>query len=246
MEPIGPDFCEAKTWELYNKGLELLHSPAFEKIRQVPAFRTEICVGSYLLRGCYFPSPIYDLLVGCNPRGHLLKRPTTKQLDYIKLEYDEAGAMLRSTDIYQGRVTWTEYLFPENEKRYGVAFTSDEGARSVYGEVRSVCEEIFENHVLTEMSYGVYNEVYYRLHGNPCFSLQHEKYAHNEVGITSCIYQHYESSIHCKNPRIGFSEKHYQFDREGEYIVASNLVWDYFRGTNLGQTHFEFSKKRKA
>lgn len=246
MEPIGPDFCEAKTWELYNKGLELLHSPAFEKNRQTPAFRSEICVGSHLLRGCCHPSPVFDLLVGCNPRGHLLKRSTTKRLDYIKLEYDEAGTMLRSTDVYQGKVTWTECLLLEHGKRYGVAFTSDEGVCSVFGEIHSVCEEIFENQILAEMSYGVYDEVNYKMYGNPCIALRHEKYIYNEIGITSCIYQSLDNPGYLMDPRIGFSEKHYQFDREGEYIVASNLVWDYFRGTNLGQTHFEFTKKRKA
>ncbi len=246
MQPIGPSFCEAKTWELYHKGHELLHSPAFEKIRQTPAARTEICVGSNLLRGCYFPSPVYDLLVGNNPRGHLLKRPTTKRLDYIQLEYDDAGTMLRSTKIYQGRVVYTECLIPEDGKRYGVAFISDERFLSTDGELYSVCEESFEGNVLTEMSYGSYNEMDHSMYGNPCIKMHHEKYTYSDAGIISCIYQKMDVASWLQYPHLGFTEQHYQFDREGEYIVAANLLWKHSKGTNLGQTHFEFTKKRKA
>ena len=154
--------------------------------------------------------------------------------------------MLRSKKIYQGRFVYTECLIPEDGKRYGVAFISDERFLSTDGALYSVCEESFEGNVLTEMSYGSYNEMDHSMYGNPCIKMHHEKYTYSDAGIISCIYQKMDVASWLQYPHLGFTEQHYQFDREGEYIVAANLLWKHSKGTNLGQTHFEFTKKRKA
>ena len=109
--------CEELSKNLISCALQFQEVGNDRAYHELEVEKTEMCTGSDLHRGCYCPSPVFDLLIGNTNRGHILLKPTCRTRFSHKYYFGKKGELL-----YVDQPGQTEYLVIEHDFRYGFSF----------------------------------------------------------------------------------------------------------------------------
>ena len=173
-----------------------------------PIARTEYAVEGDIHRGYYCPSPIIEIIVGNLKRGRILKRVTAASKISHQFNFNEENHLQSCIAYSNGLKTHEEFLFPLEEKRYGITVNDS-------NEITAICEEVFLDNKIRQYTYA---ELFPNAEKNRCFHLHKETFRYDEVGLSSCKWEDFEplSSI--------YSMQHIDFERENGYLSAYYVI----------------------
>ena len=190
--------------------------------------REEYCIGATLHRGYYYPSPVYDLLVGNEKRGSLRTKPTRSKNISHRYFFDKSDKLVRIDRFYQERVSGTEYLCYDGNRILG--FTIDRS-----GFLAAVSEEVYEGNRLD--SFSLMN-CYFINEQYVCFEYREEHYYYNTVGLRRFRY------IYLSPDSGYFVNNMYQLEQEDGFLTSYQQI-DPEQSGGM-QTVYKISKRRKA
>ena len=181
------------------------------------------CAGSNMFRGCFHPSPVFDLIVGNAKRGR--KSKGNIRFDKISHRYflNEDYQLAYIETMHEGNVVHGESLIYEQNKRIGI--TTGGG-----GDILGICEEKFENNQIISFAYLSYHEI---AKGNVLCHLHWEEYKYDENGLCTC---EFVSNYSPEYKPFTFSQ--YQFSVQNGMIIS----YTNSKGTQYSASH----KKRDA
>ncbi len=182
MKNRGKEECYDKIQSLISYGENFCKMAAAEGEKSFVTLREEICTGSNMHRGYYNPSLVYDLIVGGNKRGRILKKHTARCSDYYRYYYGTDDRLMKVEYVLNNQVRSTEYIQYRDNYVLGVTLSRFLGRL----ELRTVCEEVYTNGVLSTVScmHCYLKEDKYR-----CFRFIMESYQYNESGLRGCVEQ---------------------------------------------------------
>jgi hypothetical protein len=163
----------------------------------------EYAVCSTLHRGYYYPSPVYDLIIGNAKRGRLVRNPTTNNVSHC-YHYDGQHRLLRVDSYYQGSISHREYLRQIDQTIFG--FTVD-----CNGDLSAVCREIYNHGRIASLSlmHCVRTQGQYY-----CFEYIEEHYLYDETGLSASNFVVYRPGSSYIIYEI------YEFQRESGRLVS--------------------------
>lgn len=182
-----------------------------------------VCVGSSIFRGCFHPSPVYDLIVGNTKRGRKCNGNIHSDRITHRYLFNEENQLDCIESIYMGRVSYVEFLTYEQDARIGI--TTVDGTK-----VRGICEEKFECGRIVSFAYLSYFE----MDGSKVLCHLHwEEYKYDENGLCFCDF------VTNLNPDYQpFTFSQFQF------TVKDGMITSYTRGGGI--QYSTAHKKRDA
>ena len=181
------------------------------------------CVGSTLHRGAYYPSPVYDLIVGNNKRGRIVRQAKNGAKITHRYLYDQENQLYQVEHIYMDRVSYTETLFRNQDEILGVTVDNQ-------GRLAAVTREIYQDQRLR--SFVILNCCDIG-NGSECYDYLQEDYDYDADGLCGCRF----ITVHPGSNYL--SDDYYEFERLDGYLTA------YKNRLDPG-TRYLISKKRKA
>ena len=195
--------------------------------------KVEYATGGDIHRGFYCPSPVLDIIIGNVHRGRILKRVMAQSKINHRFGFDARHRLIYTEALVDGIVSSTEYLFVQDNFRFGITI------QSAY-ELVSISEEVFENQKLTRYSHL---SVYPDQDGYFCSNLYVETYLYDVQGLKSSEKEEYQ-------PYVNVLHKyHYDFERENGYLSTYTVVDCSIEGEDVWQIDspvYVVRMKRKA
>ena len=224
VQSIGNDFCKRAN-QMIVCGLQTMNNLGTQSNKRIFS-KEEYCCGSTLHRGCYQPSPVYDLIVGNAKRGKLC-RSTNPRVTHHFLFDDHQRLVLVET-FHRGRISSTEYLFYENQTVIGITIDCN-------GFLASVSEERYEH---GKISYYAIARCYYLESEYKCFDYHQEEFVYDELGLSKCRF------INFTPQSVYLIDEVYDFQRENGYLVAYSP--ETFDGCPSTSPQYLIKGRRKA
>ena len=183
--------------------------------------RTVAAKQSWLHRGYYCPSRVYDLVVGNVKRGTLLKRLTARSKSYFLYGFDEKDRLLWSKHFYNNCHIKSEYLLHMGSSIYG--FTID-----LRGHLEAITEEVYENNRLVCYRYLL---VVSRESAIEPVEMKQENYTYDSEGLLYCDWYRLHPAIFL------LTHERVTFARKDGYLTQ------YWVDRIVGSTHQEVVEK---
>ena len=198
INDVNKDACS-----LLERGIQFMSELESCDSKPDNASKEEYCVGSTLHRGYYNPSPVYDIIVGNTSRGRISKKPSADKVTH-RYFFDRENELFKVDNIYQSKTAYTEWLYRENNVRYG--FTVDCGMHLSAVTKESYQEGRLVTFALVHCIYKNNKYEFYKYH--------EETYQYDIEGLHLCNF------ISLANHSSYLVNKVYAFKRENGFLVS--------------------------
>lgn len=220
--------CKTSISEMISFGLLQIN----ENTNPVPPKASVICerycVNSTLHRGFYYPSPVYDLIVGNTKRGKVIVQPKATDNITHHYFYDCEMNLFQIDSVYHGKTSYTEVLIRHGNEIIGL--TTDQN-----GVLAAVTKEEYQGNRLR--SFIILN-CYSTDKCYVCYNYQEEHYYYDSLGLCSCRFIMLSpKSNHLVNA-------FYEFDRQDGYLTAYMECSGKY--PEVDPKRYRITKKRKA
>ena len=173
-----------------------------DQAEKTKILREEHCCGATLHRGCYHPSPVYDLIVGNTKRGKLSNK-SNHQLSH-SFYFDCEDRLVRIEYQHADQLSHIEYLNYCGQSVKGITVDRN-------GFLSAVTEERYPHN---RISFFSIVRCYHVAGGDQCLDYHEEEYHYDNLGLSKCHFVNF-------TPKSGYLvDRTYTFDRDNGFLVA--------------------------